>query len=320
MLPIVLYAPYLCYKSNRIKTDMLTFRTLDSLNINDTLDDKWKLLPVTRYAKSKEGSLFFNDNNNKEFIGTFYYIEPESKTKLAYRTHLEYKNKYHAYIDLINKSNINFDIKDISNYLNDNTFSFKVLRGEITLKHDLMYTPLEIWNLLKENDIDFPTFVLDDNYMIYDDFKNLFPENIGEAKIISDEYKFFDINRENYENEPDFEDYLEDYGNIDLANEKYRQNIIDNKYYNAKGFVFYPKDIITEDFVKSLPQIPRYIGNWIGSPGKSDIFDQILTMIGVELNIDIIIFNGIIGSHSIVQEILDCRKRDESFKSLIYED
>ncbi|CAH6420739.1 Hypothetical protein POVR2_LOCUS241 [uncultured virus] len=108
-LPLMLYAPELVYKqSKRPKTDMSLFRSPLSRTIkmseirNGTVVIEgrvWNVVPVTRYAAGMSKGLYYNDRP-KDTCGTFYYLEPESKTYLAYRTALTAFNKTEAAIAL----------------------------------------------------------------------------------------------------------------------------------------------------------------------------------------------------------------------------
>lgn len=70
--------------------------------------ERWKLLPVTRYAAGMRRGLFYPDKEASDlecqcYCGTFYYYEPESTTFLAYRTSYSSFNKHTAFKELMNK-------------------------------------------------------------------------------------------------------------------------------------------------------------------------------------------------------------------------
>jgi hypothetical protein len=67
-----------------------------------------------------------------------------------------------------------------------------------------------------------------------------------------------------------------------------------------------------------LPQNKYYAGHYLDLYAAEDALDQILCTTASELGYDIIILENMVGSHQVVTEILDTRKRAESFKSLIY--
>ena len=138
-LPLLLYAPELVYTgSRRPKTDMSLFRSPLSRTIrrsdirNDqvTIDaDVWNVIPVARYASGMSRGLFYKDQP-RDTCGTFYYLEPESTTYLAYRTELRAFNKTEAAIALDIFDEDASDIEDII---------LKHSRG--TYPRDLILTP-----------------------------------------------------------------------------------------------------------------------------------------------------------------------------------
>ncbi len=106
---LILYAPDRLYKSMRPITNMSMFRgpgsrTISKEKIVDnsvSLDGKvWNVIPVTRYAAGMSRGLYYGDESNDGFCGTFYYKEDESTTLLAYRTSRTFFNKTHAMIEL----------------------------------------------------------------------------------------------------------------------------------------------------------------------------------------------------------------------------
>jgi len=91
--------PSLVYSSFRPKTDMSLYRVPSSLK---TVDEKeWKTIPVTRYSDGmSRGKYHGEKEEGVKYHGTFYYYEPESTTKLAYRTAYRSFNKVTAYEEL----------------------------------------------------------------------------------------------------------------------------------------------------------------------------------------------------------------------------
>lgn len=108
-LPLLLYAPELVYRgSKRPKTDMSLFRSplsrmirRDSIrNGRIMLDGEvWSVVPVTRYAAGMSKGLYYKDRP-ADSCGTFYYLEEESSTYLAYKTEIRAFNKTEAAIAL----------------------------------------------------------------------------------------------------------------------------------------------------------------------------------------------------------------------------
>lgn len=108
--PLIHIAPHLVYKkSKRPKTDMNIFRspvsiTMDKDNIiNGQINingDIWNVIPVTRYSQGMSKGLYYNEKNETNYCGTFYYYEEESTTYLAYKTSGTYFNKTDALIKL----------------------------------------------------------------------------------------------------------------------------------------------------------------------------------------------------------------------------
>jgi hypothetical protein len=78
------------------------------------------------------------------------------------------------------------------------------------------------------------------------------------------------------------------------------------------------EDISNGEFIKSLPNIKRYAGKQLGLYALEDAFDQPICNLCNKLNIDVVIFTHMIGSHQIVSEVMDSRDRMVSISSLIY--
>src|SRR4029077_5237007 len=62
--------------------------------------EMWGSIPVTRYSQGMSKGLYNKESELGKFCGTFYYYEPESTTRLVYKTIKSYKNKYFAIKDL----------------------------------------------------------------------------------------------------------------------------------------------------------------------------------------------------------------------------
>lgn len=106
-LGLYLCAPSLLYASNRPKTDMAMFQggmsrvikreDLQAGSDGDSfvvLDGEiWYVLPVARYAAGMTKGLYFDQETPQDTCGTFYYLEPESTTFLAYKTRDTFFNK-----------------------------------------------------------------------------------------------------------------------------------------------------------------------------------------------------------------------------------
>ncbi len=124
--PLLLYFKDQLYSSNRPKTDMSIFRqvtsvmydpesiqqiyiNLDLYTVTVLTDKKIKsnAIPVTRYAAGMSKGLFYINNEENTFCGTFFYYEPESITYLAYNTVRIYRNKFQAMEELYNEFKIN---------------------------------------------------------------------------------------------------------------------------------------------------------------------------------------------------------------------
>lgn len=90
-------------QSHRPRTDMRIFLTLSSPltgETTETFGSGWSFIPVTRYAKGMSKGMYYHDEPQTEFHGTFYYHEPESTTVLAYKTALRAFNKTDAAMKL----------------------------------------------------------------------------------------------------------------------------------------------------------------------------------------------------------------------------
>ncbi|CAK7995033.1 Hypothetical protein POVR1_LOCUS551 [uncultured virus] len=143
---LTLYAPEFIYKSFRPKTDMSIFRGPGSRIISPSqiesdkisIDgEKWNVLPVTRYAAGMSRSLFFNDTTGQKYCGTFYYLEPESTTLLAYKTSVTFFNKTHAMMHLDPEWNVTSKEK----FITENPNIADHING--ILPPNLMMTPME---------------------------------------------------------------------------------------------------------------------------------------------------------------------------------
>ena len=127
--PLLMYAPDQVYKSKRPRTDMLMFRQATSAIYNQVQDsgdykiiigDNFKLkgLPVTRYAGGMSKGLYYSQETEEKFCGTFYYLEPESTTYLTFNSFLIFKNKYEAAKSLIGDEDNEFAEPIIDRYYN----------------------------------------------------------------------------------------------------------------------------------------------------------------------------------------------------------
>lgn len=159
-LPLLLLDRNLVYsQSLRPKTDMLMFRQPNSRTIsrseivsfsdnrtqqtNNPLcsivsgqilidGEKWNVVPVTRYGLGMSCGLYHGGDRPADAIGTFYYLEPESTTYLAYKTELRAFNKTEACLSLGVPNREQYNI----------TETLKHSRG--IYPRDLMMTPLEV--------------------------------------------------------------------------------------------------------------------------------------------------------------------------------
>ena len=100
-------APDLLYKgSKRPRTDMSMFRNALSNKVSkeNVVDGRvtigeetWQTIPVVRYTEGMSRGLFFGDEDTPQrFCGTFYYMEVESSTLLAFKNPLRAFNKTDA--------------------------------------------------------------------------------------------------------------------------------------------------------------------------------------------------------------------------------
>lgn len=100
-LPLLLRDPTRTYSlSKRPRTDMSQFL---SPNYKSYLAKDLPLLslPVTRYAKGMSRGLYYPESTRSaQYLGTFYYLEPESETYLTYETSYTSFNKYTAFQEL----------------------------------------------------------------------------------------------------------------------------------------------------------------------------------------------------------------------------
>jgi hypothetical protein len=222
--------PHRLYSSNRLKTDMSLFRTPGSnigtmtnqtlevdgyyysrLILEEGVSNEARYLPVTRYAKSIKTGLY-HDCSEKEYCGTFYYLEPESLTFLVANSFLVSQTKYSS---------------------------------------------------LK--------FILD-NYEI--DSRDRFESEAIMAKYLgSNKNKAWESGQ---------------FGNTLLV----ASDGVDNSWF--------------------------YQGNTLDLYAAEDVFDQQLCRLAQNVGIDIVILTRMVGSHQIVQEVLDTRTREQSFKNLVF--
>ena len=143
-LPLLLYAPEQVYHhSKRPRTDMLMFRPPDLISKTNSRHK----LPVTRYAAGMSRGLYYSQEPEDIYCGTFYYLEPESNVFLNYHSSLTFKNKYEAMVKL----EIPFD----SSYLD--LIPKRYFEGKLVLPSDLKLTPLEAFSLFPDL---FPNYTL----------------------------------------------------------------------------------------------------------------------------------------------------------------
>ena len=150
-LPLLLYAPDQVYQnSKRPKTDMLMFRTSGAILLKHKPNGKteingveWEVLPVTRYASGMSRGLYYSEEVSEQYCGTYYYLEPESTTFLAYKKSLTFKNKYQAALALEKQLG-----KEHFNVFGGENVKF--LRGESNWPENLMITPNEVIAALKD--------------------------------------------------------------------------------------------------------------------------------------------------------------------------
>ena len=119
-----------------------------------------------------------------------------------------------------------------------------------------------------------------------------------------------------FRNIPYFEDYFSG-----------KSNLPDDLMMTAKEVWDYAKNgdstikagLMNEDKIKHIPQEKRYAGKTLGFYAIEDVFDQDLYQSASKKNIDILIFENMIGSRQIVKEILHVKKEKiESFLHLAY--
>lgn len=279
--------------------------TFDKINNLSNLEDLnyRKIIPVTRYANSLQGGIFYDNINRSKYLGTFYYNEPESNTFLSYNTSISYKNKYEAYMNL--KEKVNMDIIEITQleqkmieyFLSSNKIGYKILRNEIKVNEDLMYTPLEIINFLTKNNLDLALTIYED-YIVFDELLEIFPENLINENYINEDYDGLSI-----------EELREEF------HDKTNEEINNELNYTSAKIVFYSK---LGELANSISQISRFCGKWLGMYAIEDCFDQILVHMCNQLEIDILILEKSVGSFGFITEILDCRDRKSSFGNLIF--
>lgn len=150
-LPLLLYCPSLVYSiSKRPKTDMSLFRSPFSRSIShsDVYNNRvkiegqvWKVIPVTRYAEGMSKGLYYGSERPVNSCGTFYYVEPQSSTYLAYKTELIAFNKSDACLKL------GVDIGE----LKDEPDLLKHTNG--TYRRDLMMTSEEVQRIDRSSNI-----------------------------------------------------------------------------------------------------------------------------------------------------------------------
>lgn len=101
-------------------------------------------LPVTRYAEGMNKGLYFNDKERSpDIYETFYYLEDESTTYLAYKTGKFFFNKTQCFLELGGNE------EELRDYL---SAFYKHMNGEWPA--DLMMTPVEAAMTYEINDYD----------------------------------------------------------------------------------------------------------------------------------------------------------------------
>lgn len=150
---LLLYAPELTYTvSKRPRTDMSLFRTPLNRTISRrdvqhgtvVIDgERWKVLPVTRYASGMSRGLYYDEETPETVCGTFYYYEPESTTYLAYKTEFRAFNKTDACLKLGIYDDRGYDIADMM---------YKHVDG--TYPRDLIMTRDEVYAIFPFSDLD----------------------------------------------------------------------------------------------------------------------------------------------------------------------
>ena len=187
----------------------------------------------------------------------------------------------------------------------------ELLKGKIEYKENLMYTPLELYDFLQLNNISLCKTICQEDYYWFQNFEELFPENIIESYVLREED--LDGNRIGNIDHLSFDKQLL---RLKLLYPDYtEEDIMDILYDKVKECKLYNYD---RAFVESLSQIPRFCGKFLNMYAIEDCFDQIIAYMVKELNINIIIFEQMIGSHGFVKEVFDCRDRQISFESLIF--
>lgn len=173
--------PELLYSNSRPRTDMTMFRLPRSLTLQTLGEGAGRLLPVTRYATGTQSEslglsrgprfaslqrsesvvskgMYFTEKNTeqKEFCGTFYYLESESATYLRYNTSHVSFSKETAFQELKEKyreliGSEATEISAVKEHEDMRQFVDKhgyINRGYIAymtglLRKDLRYTPSE---------------------------------------------------------------------------------------------------------------------------------------------------------------------------------
>lgn len=152
-LPLILYAPELVYNiSKRPVNDMALFRgpLSNKIRRNQVINnaviinnEKWNVIPVTRYAEGMSKGLFHTNEDDITYCGTFYYYEPESTTLLAYKTSGRFFNKYIA-----TKKLNDDDFNELLEEMDDDKIFMAYVNGK--LPRNLIMTPSEYIHFLNE--------------------------------------------------------------------------------------------------------------------------------------------------------------------------
>lgn len=150
-------APDLLYKkSKRPKMDMMIFRTSENKVIEKELivgenfmidGELFSTIPVTRYGLGMSRGMY-HDETESQYLGTFYYYEPESLTYLSYKTSRTYFNKTDAIIKLCEEFNDEYDKLVVS-------LTLQRVKNHMDgkLPKDLMMTPFEYTRALFEGSL-----------------------------------------------------------------------------------------------------------------------------------------------------------------------
>lgn len=147
--------------SRRAKTQMQLFRTVNSKTLHHVPAAN-TMIRVTRYAEGMKGGLFHNDPGaeSKSYCGTFYYHEPDSNVFLQYKKKLVAKDKREAAeklgIHSMFRKHWKHDNESDEEYrLRMEIDREKALRLALENKgtESLMFTPRELINFVKNNDI-----------------------------------------------------------------------------------------------------------------------------------------------------------------------